>query len=155
LFGCNSKTGNATMKKSLDDPQKKTNNTLKNNVTSQLSSSQVMVLLSGGLDSLACLNYYLDRNYSTVALFVDYNQASKKQEFKAVKKICDHYKIPLTTVDIKGIKKTENGYIQGRNAFLLYTALLKFNLLKGIISIGIHASSHYWQRATFRQFILD
>jgi len=131
------------MKKSLDDQKKTSKNTIKNIVSSQSSSSQVLVLLSGGLDSLACLNYYLDRNYSTIALFVDYNQASRKQESKAVKKICGHYKIPLITVDIKGINKTENGYIQGRNAFLLYTALLKFNLPKGIISIGIHASSDY------------
>ncbi len=40
-------------------------------------SKNALVLLSGGIDSSACLVFYLAQGFSISALFVDYGQVSK------------------------------------------------------------------------------
>ena len=55
----------------------------------------VLVLLSGGIDSSACLVFYLTQGFSVSALFVDYGQVSKGREESAASAMCAHYGVPL------------------------------------------------------------
>jgi len=107
-------------------------------------SKNTLVLLSGGIDSSACLAFYLAQDFSVAALFVDYGQVSKEREESAASAICDHYSVPLTKVTTTGLRQWAGGPIPGRNAFILYVALMAFQFSSGIIGIGIHAGTQYY-----------
>lgn len=115
----------------------------KEKVFSAVTVNNALILLSGGIDSAACLNYYLKNNYSVETLFVDYGQISAQREKLAAEKITKHYGIRLKKICFKGLGDWKDGYIQGRNGFLLYTGLLTFSFPAGVISLGIHSSTTY------------
>lgn len=102
-----------------------------------------LVLLSGGLDSSACAAFYLTQKFSVQALFVNYGQISAARECSAAAAICAHYGIPLEKLTCSGFSRWKGGYIPGRNAFLLYSALMAFRHATGIIAMGIHAGTSY------------
>lgn len=103
-----------------------------------------MVLASGGIDSTACLRFYLDQKEAVQAFFVHYGQLSAKRERKAVSSICEYYKIPLHSIRCAGALRKTGGLIHGRNAFLLYLALMEFPTTHGIIAIGAHSGTTYY-----------
>lgn len=105
---------------------------------------KVMVLLSGGIDSSACVSYYLSQSLLVTALFVDYGQKSAKCEIRAAKLISKSYQVPLRVNKLSGGKNFEGGSILGRNAFLLYAGLMNFEYESGLIAIGIHSGTIYW-----------
>jgi len=105
---------------------------------------KVLVLLSGGIDSTACVYYYYTNKFNVSALFVDYGQAAVKPELRAAGRICKHYNIKLKKITLSGGNKWGKGLIIGRNAFLLFTALMNFKYESGLISIGIHSGTTYW-----------
>lgn len=53
--------------------------------------ANVLVLCSGGIDSTACLSYYLLNGYSPCALWVDYGQAARVPELNAVKAVTEYF----------------------------------------------------------------
>jgi 7-cyano-7-deazaguanine synthase len=101
------------------------------------------VLLSGGVDSTACVAYHLSRNSPVSAVFIDYGQSAAISEYRAAKAVSAHYKINLTKISISSRKKYGAGVIPGRNAFLLMLALMAFEGLGGLISIGVHSGTEY------------
>jgi 7-cyano-7-deazaguanine synthase len=103
----------------------------------------VLVLLSGGIDSCACVSYYIAQGASVSALFVDYGQISSQREANAALKICKYYNIPLNKITVSGLKSWLGGYVPGRNAFLLYTGMMSFQDTTGTIALGIHAGTNY------------
>jgi 7-cyano-7-deazaguanine synthase len=107
------------------------------------AAKEVMVLLSGGIDSTSCVAFYLNQGLSVSALFVDYGQLSSHLENEAAAAVCEHYGITLQKTAISGLRQRSGGYIPGRNAFLLYAALLAFRSDTGIIGIGIHSGTTY------------
>lgn len=105
---------------------------------------KALVLLSGGLDSAACAHFLIDKGFLVEALFIDYGQVSASREVVAAKKIAKFLSIPFKEFSVNtNIKKT-SGEIKGRNAFLLFTALLEFPEKSGIIGIGIHDGTSYF-----------
>lgn len=106
--------------------------------------SDILVLLSGGIDSTACLAYYINLHFSISALFVDYGQLSRMYESKAAEAVSKHYNIPLKKIAIVGGRKWKDGCILGRNAFLIYTGLMNFEYESGILALGIHKGTSYW-----------
>ena len=102
----------------------------------------VLVLLSGGIDSSTCLEYYISRAFKVSALFIDYCQPYAEKEFTAASAIADHYGVYLKKITISDCIVPE-GYIPARNAVLLNLALMNFNYECGIISLGIHAGTPY------------
>lgn len=112
----------------------------------------VIVLFSGGVDSTACLHYYLAQKFNVTALFIDYGQSAIKRELKSVSAIARHYKISFDTIKIDMNRKFKEGEIKGRNAFFLMAALAKYNDFSGIISLGIHTGSSYFD--TTKQFTI-
>ena len=116
-------------------------------------SHNAIVLLSGGIDSSACVHYYLSQNIIPIGLFIDYGQAVAKRELISSLQIAKHYKIKLDTLKILLNRKFQDGEIKGRNALFLFSALTKYPNYTGIISLGIHEGVSYYD--TRKQFIID
>jgi 7-cyano-7-deazaguanine synthase len=104
---------------------------------------EVLVLLSGGIDSSACIHFYLELGRPPFALFVDYGQLPARRELAAASEISRRYSVPLKTVVFKGTNSKTTGYIAARNAFLLTVALMEKPASASVIALGIHAGSGY------------
>src|SRR5574340_1237820 len=89
--------------------------------------TNVIVLLSGGIDSSACINYYLQQGYQPKAFFVDYGQVVCKKENESAKKIAAHYGVELETINIDMAERFGKGELSGRNALFIFAALMKFH----------------------------
>jgi 7-cyano-7-deazaguanine synthase len=107
-------------------------------------AANILVLLSGGLDSAACADFFVEREYHVEAIYFDYGQASAKMEFTAAQAIAKHYSIKLHHHRFSSARQKEAGHIVGRNAFLLFAALLEFPWDTGLLGIGIHAGTPYF-----------
>lgn len=108
------------------------------------NKSLAMVLLSGGIDSAACAHFFLSQGYQVESLFIDYGQLSSKKEALAAKSISTHLSIPIRFLSLVNSLPKKSDEILGRNAFLLFTALMEFPGKHGIIGIGIHSESPYY-----------
>ena len=104
----------------------------------------VIVLFSGGIDSSACLNYYKSKRYNVKAVFVDYGQRANRMELSSARALATHYGVPLQKLRIDVEARFGEGEIFCRNAVLLLSALMANPSFKGIISIGIHSDSPYY-----------
>jgi 7-cyano-7-deazaguanine synthase len=104
----------------------------------------VIVLVSGGLDSAACVNYYKSKRYDVKAVFVDYGQKANRMESSSARALATHYKVPLQKLRLNAGTRFGEGEVFCRNAVLLLTALMANPTFKGIISIGIHSDSLYY-----------
>lgn len=109
-----------------------------------LKKSQVIVLLSGGIDSAAAVQYYLKNGHSVRGLFIDYGQIVSKKEHLAARKVSRILRIKLDAIKVKWQKKFVDGEIRGRNAFLIFTALMNYQDFSGLLSIGIHSGVPYY-----------
>jgi 7-cyano-7-deazaguanine synthase len=103
-----------------------------------------VVLLSGGIDSTACVQYYLDMGFQVKGLFVDYGQRARENEQKSATQIAEYYHTPLDRLMLSPAKYYGPGEIRGRNAFLVISALLFYPSFKGILSLGIHSGAPYY-----------
>jgi 7-cyano-7-deazaguanine synthase len=103
----------------------------------------VSILLSGGIDSAACVAFYLNEGFSVHGLFVDYGQAAVRPEYRSAKAIADHFRIPLSKLQWSGLHRKGVGLIIGRNAFLLSLAMMECADRAGIIAIGVHSGTRY------------
>jgi 7-cyano-7-deazaguanine synthase len=104
----------------------------------------VLVLASGGIDSTACINFYKNLGFDIEAIFIDYGQLARKKEYKAIFSITKFYSINLTRISISNSKQFKEGLVTGRNAFLCFTALMNFSKENGIIALGIHNGTGYY-----------
>lgn len=105
---------------------------------------KTLVLLSGGIDSAGCVSFYLGLGHQVEALYIDYGQAASRAERAAASLIARHFSIPFRTLLLQGPPVRFSGEIIGRNAFLLFAALLYRPSHHGIIAIGIHDDSNYY-----------
>lgn len=85
----------------------------------------VIVLLSGGIDSSSCINYYLSQELKPIGLFIDYGQAVAKRELSSAKQIA-RYQSLLQKLMIS-----------------LYLATLEISQLTGIVYKHIKNSILY------------
>lgn len=105
--------------------------------------AEVVVLLSGGADSAACVQFFLDVGRPTAGLFLDYQQQALKPEAAAARRVADHYAIPLLCARWTGNLTKGSGFVTGRNGFLLMAALMERPGSATGIAIGIHAGTDY------------
>src|SRR5713101_9874697 len=106
--------------------------------------TMVTVLLSGGIDSAALLGFYSRQYFNVTAFFVNFGQPAAKQELNAAKAICKHHGVPLSVFTTKCDAIFSPGKIAGRNAFLIFAAMLGCQGRPGIIAIGIHDGTPYY-----------
>lgn len=104
---------------------------------------EVLILLSGGIDSTACLDFYLQLERPSCALFIDYGQPAAVREWQAARDVASYYDIQVTRICWEGAKPKGDGLISGRNAALITTALMEKSGSVGIIAAGIHAGTEY------------
>lgn len=103
-----------------------------------------VVLLSGGIDSTACIHFLINQSFRISGFFVDFGQLARKHEEESAKKICDFYKISLKICRISSGKIFETGEIIGRNAFLIFLTLMYSELTLGVIGVGIHSGIPFY-----------
>lgn len=106
------------------------------------ATRNVLVLLSGGIDSATCVVYYLELGLKVYALFVDYGQVPRKPERASAERIAAEFGVALDVVSVTGLPKL-SGKIPGRNAALLVLALMCRPFQSGLIALGIHAGTQY------------
>lgn len=102
------------------------------------------MLLSGGIDSTACTHFYLSQGRNVNALFVNYGQMAVRREASAAKRISRYFSIPFNVVSFTRKSKQSAGLVLGRNAFLLFLALTQFKYRSGLIAIGVHSGTTYF-----------
>lgn len=102
----------------------------------------VKLLLSGGIDSAACLAYYASRRSEIEALFVNYGQPQAEQERVAAANVADYFCVRLHQLTIVP-SSVGNGYVSGRNGMLVCLALTVFGDGPYLLAIGIHTGTSY------------
>lgn len=103
-----------------------------------------VVLLSGGLDSAACVALCKNQNISVTALHVSYGQAAAPREAIAAKAIAHHYNVPFRHVCLQSTRPKADGEILGRNTLLVSLALTELDTTSALIALGIHAGTPYF-----------
>jgi len=106
-------------------------------------AKRVQLLLSGGIDSAACLAFLLHNGFSAEPTFVDFGQPARMRESRAARQIADFYKSPLAIVSVQVHRTLHAGEILGRNGFLLFTGMLACATPPAAICIGVHAGTSY------------
>lgn len=101
-----------------------------------------LVLTSGGIDSAACLSYYVHRCHPVSALFVDYLQPARTMEAQAALAICERLGVSLLSSHVVG-PRIRTGAIRGRNALLLDLALMTSDFDAGLVCLGVHRGTSY------------
>ena len=104
----------------------------------------VWVLMSGGVDSTACAHYFVERGDNVCGIFVDYGQAAAVAEFSAVQSVTHHLGIPLSTMTFRVEHDFGAGEILGRNAFLVFAAMMGVQPKLGVLSLGVHSGTGYY-----------
>jgi 7-cyano-7-deazaguanine synthase len=102
------------------------------------------VLLSGGIDSACCAYLLKARPMPVGGIFVDYGQAAAKPEHRAATRVATELGIPLKTLEARGVKDFSSGELVGRNAFLIFSAIFLAQVHQGILAIGVHAGTPYF-----------
>lgn len=103
-----------------------------------------LVLVSGGIDSACCVSFYRESGHAVTGVFVDYGQPVSECEEHSAKAIAHHYSMPLHIIRCSSPSSGLAGEIAGRNAFLIFVALLHFPRFAGILTLGIHAGTDYY-----------
>lgn len=105
-----------------------------------------IILLSGGIDSTACTHFLKSHKFNISGLFIDYGQKAARAELLASQNVAEYFNIDLLTCDLTSIPASSfaSGEIIGRNAFLLFTALMISKIGVGCITLGIHQNTRYY-----------
>jgi len=104
----------------------------------------VHVLLSGGIDSTACVHFYRDQGYRVRPLHVQYGQGAGASELRSAHAVARFYELTLLRVDLSSLDPAISGEIRGRNALLLSTGLVLMGRCTGLLALGIHAGTRYF-----------
>lgn len=102
------------------------------------------LLLSGGIDSSACLAFYLKQGFDVECFHISFGQPALLKELTAAKRIARHFDVPLTVLRWSGAAGFEAGEIVGRNAFFFMAALMEIGRDTGVLVSGIHAGTPYF-----------
>lgn len=109
-----------------------------------VEQKQGVVLLSGGIDSTACAHFLKSAGFAVSALFIDYGHPANPREHEAAASVARELGIHLATCRITANTHFSSGEVRGRNAFLIYAALMYSSLQHGVIAMGVHAGTPYY-----------
>jgi 7-cyano-7-deazaguanine synthase len=106
--------------------------------------SIVTVLLSGGIDSTACVHFYIRQGLRVRTVFVDYGQPASRAESRSARAVSAFYKLAHRTISLRGPKIAIAGEILARNIVLIGAGLMDTGLSASLIALGIHAGTRYF-----------
>jgi 7-cyano-7-deazaguanine synthase len=109
-----------------------------------LHSMRASVLLSGGIDSAACAHLLLAKEFEVDAIFFDFGQPAARHEYRSAVELSEHLGIPLRRVAVESDASFASGEILGRNAFLVFAALVVTGGRSNLIALGVHAGTEYY-----------
>jgi 7-cyano-7-deazaguanine synthase len=104
---------------------------------------EAWVLLSGGIDSATCVAFYLEHGFFVQSIFIDYGQIAAEREARAARILAQHYQVPHYQLTWSGMQRKSAGLVCGRNAFLLFAAMMEVPENATILAIGIHSGTSY------------
>jgi 7-cyano-7-deazaguanine synthase len=102
------------------------------------------VLMSGGIDSAACAHLLAWQGNTINAVFINHSQAAAAAEERAVREITTRMGANLSCYSVLGSQPFAAGELVGRNAFLVFTTLFLTRGRPGILAMGIHGGTPYW-----------
>lgn len=102
-----------------------------------------VILLSGGIDSSACIKFYLDLSYKVECIFCNYGQPAADAELAAAQSITKFYNVCLHIITTSSMMIPNSGEICGRNALLIIQALCFKGFGTYKIILGIHDGTSY------------
>jgi len=119
-----------------------------NDLTSRFNNQghdKTTVLLSGGVDSMACTHFYKVTNAYVDGLFIDYGQKAASREKKAASNIASYFDIRLSKIRLNGLSPFiyKSGFIRGRNVAFLIIGLMNSHTKTGSIALGVHSGTDY------------
>jgi 7-cyano-7-deazaguanine synthase len=107
-------------------------------------TTEATVLMSGGMDSAVCAHMLLQQRHRVRGVFFDFGQAAAAPEIEAVTKLADTLGIPVSRIQVAASKGFGTGELVGRNAFLLTAAIFLAGTQSGLLAIGIHDGTPYY-----------
>lgn len=106
--------------------------------------TKVLLLFSGGIDSTACIKYYSELGFNIRCVHIDYGQRPAHIERNRAIQIANLLRVEYEEVDCKGPFEFGEGEIRGRNAFLAMAALMCTDVGSGLLAMGIHGGTTYY-----------
>ena len=107
-------------------------------MTKTLLDKKIALLLSGGVDSTALIQYYKDQGANISAYFINYNQDSIESENISVEKIVKYFNIPLRKISLGYKIKKNNFEYTMRNSLFINIVASTIEEDVDIIAMGIH-----------------
>jgi 7-cyano-7-deazaguanine synthase len=107
-------------------------------------SANALVLLSGGIDSATCARHLQDQGFDVSCVFINYGQLAAQSEQRAATAIAGVLGIRLSIISISAQRQFGAGEILGRNALLVLAAMTICEVKSGVIGLGIHAGTPYY-----------
>lgn len=115
-----------------------------------IRNTSATVLMSGGIDSTACIHFLQRKGERPRGLFIDHGQAAADRESQAVAALASQLDIEVDTFHLSGARDLGAGELVGRNAMLIFSALFLTRGRSGLLAIGLHAGTSYYDcSATF------
>jgi 7-cyano-7-deazaguanine synthase len=102
------------------------------------------VLLSGGIDSATCVHLLKQDGHDVSGIFVDFGQSAARMERRAVDALSARLSISTRIIRVSGSERLGTGELTGRNAYLIFSALLLGGCREGLLALGIHSGTPYF-----------
>lgn len=105
--------------------------------------ASILLLISGGIDSTALIDFYLRKNAKFTCLHFQYGQPSGKSEGIAVDRITKYYKVDVRIINLEPRTAQRGDEFLCRNGLFVLTSA---SLVKAPaqIAIGTHTGSRYY-----------
>lgn len=108
------------------------------------SASEVLILTSGGIDSSLCISRQKASGLAVRCLHVDFGQPAANEEWAALQRIVKFFEVPCSQICVRSSQVFAPGEVEGRNAFLVLTALMFRHPTERLICLGIHSGTPYY-----------
>jgi 7-cyano-7-deazaguanine synthase len=77
-------------------------------------------------------------------LFIDYGQPAAALEHAAAVALSELHSCPFEVITVSGESHFGSGELLGRNAFFIFTALFFLRGAPGVLALGLHSGTHYY-----------